>query len=108
MSMSAVGTIRGRVFSGSEDLYDMFDGRHNRGSIVLTPNRAFDERPELLDRPILASAPIERLAHGAARITIPADPCRGKGPPRQTSVAVAGVAGGASLAGESVKERHRK
>jgi DNA replication protein DnaC len=54
----------------SEDLYEVIDGRYQRGSIVLTTNRDFDEWPELFDQPVLASAAIDRLGHGANRVTI--------------------------------------
>jgi DNA replication protein DnaC len=63
----------------SEDLYEVIDGRYGRGSIILTTNRAFSEWPELFDQPILASAAIDRLAHGATRITITGDSYRVKG-----------------------------
>jgi DNA replication protein DnaC len=64
---------------GSEDLYEVIDGRYGKGSIVLTSNRAFSEWPELFDQPILASAAIDRLAHGATQITITGDSFRVRG-----------------------------
>jgi DNA replication protein DnaC len=67
----------------SEDLYDVIDGRYNRGSIILTTNRAITEWPELFDQQILASAAIDRLVHGAAQITITGDSYRVKGPKRE-------------------------
>jgi DNA replication protein DnaC len=63
-----------------EDLYEVIDGRYQRAAIVLTTNRAFTEWPELFDQPVLASAAIDRLAHGAAQITITGDSYRAKGP----------------------------
>jgi len=63
----------------SEDLYDVIDGRYNRGSIILTTNRAFSEWPELFDQPILASAAIDRIAHGATQITITGESFRARG-----------------------------
>jgi DNA replication protein DnaC len=65
---------------GSEDLYEVIDGRYGRGSMILTTNRAFSEWPELFDQPVLASAAIDRLAHGATQITITGDSYRAKGP----------------------------
>lgn len=63
----------------SEDLYEVIDGRYQQGAIVLTSNRAFVEWPELFDQPILASAAIDRLGHGATAITITGDSYRAKG-----------------------------
>jgi len=63
-----------------EDLYEVIDGRYQRASIVLTTNRAVSEWPELFDQPVLASAAIDRLAHGATQLTITGDSYRAKGP----------------------------
>lgn len=65
---------------GSEDLYEVIDGRYGRGSTILTTNRDFDEWPELFDQPVLAAATIDRLGHGAHRLTIMGDSYRVKGP----------------------------
>ncbi len=65
---------------GSEDLYEVIDGRYQRGATVLTTNRAFSEWTELFDQPVLASAAIDRLAHGAVQVTITGDSFRAKGP----------------------------
>lgn len=56
--------------SGSVDLYDVVDGRYERGSIVVTSNRAPDEWPELFGDPLLASAALDRLIHRAAVVLI--------------------------------------
>jgi len=63
----------------SEDLYEVIDGRYGRGSFVLTTNRAFNEWPELFDQPVLASAALDRLAHGATQILITGESFRIKG-----------------------------
>lgn len=68
----------------SEDLYEVIDGRYGKGAIILTTNRAFSEWPELFDQPILASAAIDRLAHGASCITITGDSYRAKGSATKT------------------------
>ena len=68
---------------GSEDLYEVIDGRYQHGSTILTTNRDFSEWPELFDQPVLASAAIDRLAHGARRLTITGDSYRAKGPRRE-------------------------
>lgn len=63
-----------------EDLYEIIDGRYNKGGIILTSNRAFEEWPELFDNSVLASAALDRLAHGASQIIIEGDSYRAKGP----------------------------
>jgi len=56
--------------SGPEDLYDVIDGRYERGSILLTSNRAPNEWPELFGDPLLASAGLDRLLHHAEVLII--------------------------------------
>lgn len=63
-----------------EDLYEVIEGRYGRGAIVLTTNRAFDEWPELFENSVLASAALDRLAHGATQILITGESYRAKGP----------------------------
>ena len=63
----------------AEDLYEVIDGRYRRASTILTTNRAFSEWPELFDQPVLASAALDRLAHGATQIVITGDSFRAKG-----------------------------
>jgi DNA replication protein DnaC len=55
--------------TGADDLYEIIDARYERGSIVVTSNRALSEWPELFGNPLLASAALDRLTHHA-RITI--------------------------------------
>ena len=64
----------------AEDLYDVIDGRYQRAPTILTSNRAFAEWMELFDQPVLGSAAIDRLAHGATQIVITGDSYRTKGP----------------------------
>ena len=47
------------------DLYDLIRGRYERGSIVLTSNRAVEELHPLFGDPLLASAAMDRLLHHA-------------------------------------------
>lgn len=56
--------------TGPADLYDVINERYERGSIVLTSNRAPDEWPELFGDPLLASAGLDRLADRAMVLTI--------------------------------------
>jgi len=74
----------------AEDLYEVIEGRYGRGAIVLTTNRAFNEWPELFDNPVLASAALDRLAHGATQIVITGDSYRVKGPAVRVAVAAQG------------------
>jgi DNA replication protein DnaC len=53
-----------------EDLYDVINERYERGSIVLTSNRAPAEWPDLFGNPLLASAGLDRLAHHAESVVI--------------------------------------
>jgi len=56
--------------SGPVDFYDVINERYERGSIVPTSNRAPSEWQELFGDPLLGSAGLDRLGHGAAVLTI--------------------------------------
>lgn len=64
---------------GPEDLYDIIDGRYERGSILLTSNRAPGEWPELFGDPLLASAGLDRLLHHAEVMVITGSSFRAQG-----------------------------
>ena len=64
---------------GPEDLYDVINERYERGSILLTSNRAPGEWPELLGDPLLASAGLDRLAHRAEILIITGGSFRAQG-----------------------------
>lgn len=66
-----------------EDLYEIVDSRYGKGATILTTNRAFDEWPELFENSVLASATLDRLAHGATQVTITGDSFRAKGARKQ-------------------------
>jgi DNA replication protein DnaC len=53
-----------------EDLYDVINERYEKGSILLTSNRAPSEWPDLFGDPLLASAGLDRLAHHAETILL--------------------------------------
>jgi len=55
---------------GPEDLYDVINARYERGSIILTSNRAPEEWPDLFGDPLLASAGLDRLNHSAVVVVI--------------------------------------
>jgi DNA replication protein DnaC len=52
------------------DLYDVIDGRYEKGSIVLTSNRAPAEWPDIFLDPLLASAGLDRLGDQAEVLVI--------------------------------------
>ena len=63
-----------------EDLYDVINERYERGSILLTSNRAPSEWPDLFGDPLLASAGLDRLAHKAHVVVITGRSFRAQGP----------------------------
>jgi DNA replication protein DnaC len=66
---------------GAEDLYELIARRYERGSILLTSNRAPSEWAEVFGDTLLASAALDRLTHHA-RVTV--------------------------ITGESYRQRHRR
>ena len=70
-----------------EDLYDVINERYERGSLIVTSNRAFSEWPDLFQSPLLASAALDRLAHNAHQIVITGDSYRAKGKRRGITTA---------------------
>ena len=64
---------------GPEDLYDVINERYERGSIMLTSNRAPAEWPDLFHDPLLASAGLDRLLHRAEVVVIRGDSFRAQG-----------------------------
>jgi len=55
---------------GPEDLYDIINERYERGSILLTSNRAPEEWPDLFGEPLLAAAGLDRLTHQAQVLVV--------------------------------------
>ncbi len=64
---------------GPEDLYEIVNERYERGSMIVTSNRAFSEWPELFGNPLLASAALDRLADRAHQVVVTGDSYRSKG-----------------------------
>jgi DNA replication protein DnaC len=62
--------LRALVPPGPEDLYDVINERYEKGSILLTSNRAPEEWPALFGDPLLASAGLDRLNHRAELLVI--------------------------------------
>lgn len=67
------------------DLYDVIDGRYEKGSIILTSNRAPDEWPDVFLDPLLASAGLDRLADKAEVLVLTGSSYRAQSRPRQVS-----------------------
>jgi len=64
---------------GPEDLYDIINERYEKGSIMLTSNRAPTEWADLFGDPLLASAGLDRLAHHAEVLVITGHSFRAQG-----------------------------
>ena len=62
-----------------EDFYDVINERYERGSILLTSNRALEEWPGLFGEPLLASAGLDRLTHNAHVLVITGSSFRARG-----------------------------
>jgi DNA replication protein DnaC len=56
--------------TGAVDLYDVINGRYEKGSIALTSNRALDEFIDVWGDPLLAQAGLDRLVHRASVLLI--------------------------------------
>jgi DNA replication protein DnaC len=67
---------------GPEDLYDIINERYERGSILLTSNRAPNEWADLFLDPLLASAGLDRLLDRAEVIIIRGASYRSQGSSR--------------------------
>jgi DNA replication protein DnaC len=62
--------LRALTSPSPEDMDEIIAERYEKGSIVLTSNRAPSEWPELFGNPLLASAGLDRLAHHAESVVI--------------------------------------
>jgi DNA replication protein DnaC len=62
--------LRALTAPSPEDMYEIIAERYEKGSIVLTSNRAPSEWPDLFGNPLLASAGLDRLAHHAESVVI--------------------------------------
>jgi DNA replication protein DnaC len=71
---------------GPEDLYDVIHERYERGSIVLTSNRALDEWPALFGDALLASAGLDRLTHRAQVVVITGTSFRAHSPSEEAPI----------------------
>lgn len=62
-----------------EDLYDIINERYEKGSILLTSNRAPTEWPDLFGDPLPANAGLDRLAHHAELLVMTGNSFRAQG-----------------------------
>jgi len=73
------------VRPGPEDLYDIINERYERGSILLTSNRAPEEWPDVFGEPLLAAAGLDRLSHQAQIVVITGTSFRAHGPRKEVA-----------------------
>jgi len=71
---------------GPEDLYDIINERYERGSILLTSNRAPEEWPDLFGEPLLAAAGLDRLTHQAQTVVITGTSFRAHGRKKEVTI----------------------
>jgi DNA replication protein DnaC len=71
--------LRALTPPGPEDLYDIINERYEKGSILLTSNRAPEEWPSLFGDPLLASAGLDRLNHRAELLIVRGESYRAQG-----------------------------
>jgi DNA replication protein DnaC len=65
------------------DLYEIIRGRYERGSTIITSNRAIEEWPPLFGDLLLASAALDRLLHHAHVIEMDGDTFRNPPPAKR-------------------------
>ncbi len=75
---------------GPEDLYDIINERYERGSILLTSNRAPEEWPDLFGEPLLAAAGLDRLTHRAQAVVITGTSFRAQGSEKEVAIESSG------------------
>jgi DNA replication protein DnaC len=63
----------------ADDFYEIICERYEKGSLILTSNRAVEEWGELFGDPLLASAALDRMVHHAHAITITGRSYRARG-----------------------------
>ena len=69
------------------DLYEIIRGRYERGSLIITSNRAVEEWPPLFRDDLLAGAAMDRLLHHAHIIEIEGNSYRNPPRPRRNKAA---------------------
>ena len=71
---------------GPADLYDIINERYERGSILLTSNRAPEEWADLFGEPLLAAAGLDRLTHQAQVVVITGTSFRAQGLKKEVAI----------------------
>lgn len=81
-----------RPLDGDEpiDLYEVIRQRYERGSMVITSNRALEEWPPLFRDALVASAAMDRLLHDAHVVVMDGDSYRNPPPNRERGARRAG------------------
>jgi DNA replication protein DnaC len=64
----------------AQDLYEVVRHRYERGSLLVTSNRALEEWPALFGNPLLSSAAMDRLLHHAHVLVLTGDSYRNPPP----------------------------
>jgi DNA replication protein DnaC len=60
----------------AQDLYEIITERYEKGSLIITSNRAFEEWGEIFANDLLASAALDRLTHHSHTLVIRGDSYR--------------------------------
>jgi DNA replication protein DnaC len=60
----------------AQDLYEIITQRYEKGSLIVTSNRAFEEWGEVFSNDLLASAALDRLTHHSHTLVIRGDSYR--------------------------------
>ncbi|MBF0437012.1 MAG: ATP-binding protein [Magnetococcales bacterium] len=76
--------------AGAEDLYEVIRGRYERGSIVVTSNRAPEEWAPCFPDPLMANAALDRINHHAHHVEITGASYRAHGKRKQDLIKMVG------------------
>jgi DNA replication protein DnaC len=69
----------------AQDLYEIISERYERGSLIVTSNRAFEEWADVFGNDLLASAALDRLTHHAHSLIIRGQSYRQRGRTKEVS-----------------------
>jgi DNA replication protein DnaC len=72
----------------AQDLYEIISERYERGSLIVTSNRAFEEWAEVFGNDLLASAALDRLTHHAHSLIIRGESYRQRSRRKEVSGAI--------------------
>jgi DNA replication protein DnaC len=77
----------------AQDLYEIITERYEKGSFIITSNRAFEEWGEIFNNDLLASAALDRLTHHSHTLIIRGDSFRQRSRRKEnTSIKTSSVA----------------